>query len=78
MLPAESRSIASGVLLIIYALEGFLLTKMIPTLVLHLTLAGFAWTLFAINFLFLITYYFVMPETSGLTLEEIEAKFIEK
>ena len=50
----------------------FLSVKTVPTLVEHLGLHGNFFLNCMANLLTLVISYFVMPETSGLTLEEIE------
>ena len=72
LLPVHAKSLGNGLMGIIEYFSLFLSVKTVPTLVNQLGLHGNFLLSFVVNVITIVVSYFIMPETSGLTLEEIE------
>ena len=72
LLPVHAKSLGNSLMGIIEYFSLFLSVKTVPALVEHLGLHGNFLLNCLVNLATLMLSYFVMPETSGLTLEEIE------
>ncbi|KAM8714746.1 hypothetical protein ACLKA7_001153 [Drosophila subpalustris] len=78
MFPAEIRRSASGFAGCMGYLFGFLANKMFLLMISVLTLPGTFAFYACVSFIGIIILYFIMPETEGCTLGEIEAHFSKK
>lgn len=76
--PVSVRSGASGISSGIGYIFGFLSNKLFLGMVANLTLPGTFWFYSAIALIGCITLYFVLPETEGKTLLEIEKYFVSQ
>ena len=72
LLPVHAKSLGQGLMGIIEYFSLFLSVKTVPTLVNYLGMHGNFFLSFVANVITIVVSYFIMPETSGLTLEEIE------
>lgn len=77
LLPAESRSFGSGLLLFIDNICLFVGVKTVPAVVAQIGFHGIFWFHAVTLATFILILYFIMPETRGLSLEEIEALFLD-
>ena len=77
-MPTHAKSFGSGVIGILSSLTLFTSVKTVPTLVENLELHGMFLMNCIINVVTIVICYFVLPETSGLTLEEIEDNYRPK
>ena len=72
LLPSHARSFGSGLIGILDNISMFISCKMVPKLNVIMGLHGvffmYTWIVLGVG----LTSYFVMPETTGLSLEEIE------
>ena len=78
LLPADKRSIGSGLLGIMDNVALFASIKTVPTLTSTLGIYGTFWLYSSIVFCVVGCAIFFMPETRGKTLEEIEKNYKEK
>ena len=72
ILPLRGRSFGSGLLGLIDNLSLFLCTKLVPTFESSMGMHGMFIMFSCISFFVGIACIFVLPETKGMTLEEIE------
>ena len=73
--PLRARGPATSIATMANWLLAFLVTKMYDPMVSFLTIQGTYWFFGGCSFVGFIFVYFLMPETKGKTLEEIEALF---
>ncbi|XP_067642478.1 solute carrier family 2, facilitated glucose transporter member 8 isoform X2 [Eurosta solidaginis] len=76
--PAQVRSTASGLVSGLGYIFGFLANKLFLQTLTALTLPGTFWFYSAVAFVGALVLFFVLPETEGRTLHEIEAHFSKK
>jgi len=72
ILPSDMRSFGSGLLGIIDNISLFLSVKMVPVLMSSIGVGGMFFTYCCFTLLTVTICFFVMPETKGMSLEEIE------
>jgi len=75
LLPADMRSFGCALLGIIDNVSLFISVKLVPTIIASLGIGGAFLMYSGFCTLTLITAFFAMPETKGLSLEQIEAKY---
>ena len=75
LLPAHARSLGCGLLGIMDNLSMFVSTKMVPTWFELLGIHGTFFMYSSVIIFVAILSYFFMPETSGMSLEEIEEMY---
>ena len=75
ILPLKARSFGSALIGLLDNLSLFLSAKMVPTLEFFLGTHGMFFMHSCISIFVGITCFFIMPETKGMTLEEIEELF---
>ncbi|XP_023347909.1 solute carrier family 2, facilitated glucose transporter member 8 [Eurytemora carolleeae] len=78
ILPSDMRSFGSGLLGIFDNISLFIALKTVPLMIDSIGVGGMFSTYFGFVILTLITAYFIMPETKGLSLEEIEDMYQPK
>ncbi|XP_037947939.1 facilitated trehalose transporter Tret1 isoform X2 [Teleopsis dalmanni] len=76
--PAPVRSTASGLVSGVGYIFGFLANKLFLQMLTTLTMPGTFWFYSGVAFLGAVVLYFILPETEGRTLGEIEAHFSKK
>lgn len=76
--PVNVRSASSGLSSGVGYIFAFLSNKLFLQMVAALTLSGTFWFYSAVAFVGCIIFYFVLPETEGRTLLEIEEHFLGK
>lgn len=74
----DIRSAAAGISSAINYFIGFLSNKLFLSMVSTLTLNGTFWFYSAIASVGVLVLYFILPETEGRTLEEVQAFFDKK
>lgn len=78
LLPTAVRSLGAAIVSSVFALSVFVINFIFPNLIALLTLGG-TFLLFAvINASLALLVFFFLPETSGLTLREVELVFASK
>ena len=75
LLPADKRGIGMGLLGIIDNVSLFISVKMVPSLMVALGMHGVFWLYSCVCFCVVAVAFFLMPETYGKTLEEIESYY---
>jgi len=75
LLPSNARSIGSSIVVQLSNVSFFISTKSTPYCVEMLGMDGLFWLFSAIAIIFVVFSYFCMPETFGLSLEEIEEHY---
>ena len=75
VLPSHARSLGSGFLGVMDNISLFISTKMVPTLFEILGIYGTFWMYSGIAIVVSVFSYFFMPETGGMSLEEIEQMY---
>ena len=78
LLPVSVRSFGSGLLGIIDSLSSFLSVKLVPTLGDLIGLHGTFFVYFCVCVSTGCIMFFILPETSGKTLEDVEKIFASK
>ena len=73
--PVKARGTASGLCVLVNWSCSFVVTKMFSSMISLLTEVGTFWFFGCVAFLSMAFVYFIIPETKGKTLEEIEAYF---
>ena len=73
--PTRARGLASGITTLSNWLIAFLVTKTFVIMMASITTQGTYWLYGGFTFVSIIFVYFMVPETRGKTLEEIEALF---
>lgn len=73
LLPADKRGLGMGMLGLIDNVSLFVSVKMVPTLTSQLGMHGTFWMCSSVSFCVVAFSFFLMPETHGKTLEEIES-----
>ena len=71
-MPLHARSFGSGLLTFIDVFSCFTSVKLVPDLISALGLYGLFYLYSICCVILAVSCYFVMPETTGLSLEEIE------
>lgn len=71
----DVRSAAAGISSAVNYFIGFLSNKLFLSMVATFTLNGTFWFYSAIAFVGLLVLYFILPETEGRTLEEVQTFF---
>ena len=72
LFPSHARSFGSGLISLLQMLSLFTSTKLAPTLTILMGTHGLFYLYSVLTFLVAIICFFAMPDTSGLSLEEIE------
>ena len=72
LLPSSVRSLGSGILGAISYVSLFIAVKAPPFIQQQIGLGGLYWIFCVFNFLLVFVVYFCLPETFGVTLEDIE------
>ena len=75
LLPSNGRATGSCIVITINTISNFLVTKFTPSLMEILGVDGLFWLFSAIATVSVIFGHFCMPETFGLSLEEIEEHY---
>ena len=75
LLPSDLRSFGCGLLGVLDNVSLFIAVKTVPTLVSGLGIHGAFLTYCCCCFINLVICFFVMPETKGMSLEDIEDSY---
>ena len=75
ILPLRARSFGSGLIGLLDNLSCMLSAKMVPTFENSVGLHGMFYMYSCVSIFVGITCFFIIPETKGLTLEEIESMY---
>ena len=75
ILPSHARSLGSGFLGVMDNISLFISTKMVPTWFEILGIYGTFWMYSVIAIVVAVLSYLYMPETGGMSLEEIEQMY---
>ena len=77
-MPLHARSFGSGLICFLDMLSSFVSAKLVPDLTFLLGLYGLFYLYSICCVVLAIICYFIMPETTGLSLEEIEEMYRSK
>ena len=72
LFPSHARSFGSGLISLLQMLSLFTSTKLAPTLTILMGTHGLFYLYSVLTLLVAVICFFAMPDTSGLSLEEIE------
>ena len=75
ILPLRARSFGCGLVGLLDNLSCMLSAKMVPTFEMHMGLHGMFYLYSCVSIFVAIVCFFIIPETKGLTLEEIESMY---
>lgn len=78
LLPTAVRSLGAAIVSSVFALTVFVINFIFPSLIALLSLGGTFLLFAAVNASLALVVFFFLPETSGLTLKEVELAFASK
>ena len=78
LIPAAGRSIGPALVMATQPVALCVVIKVLPSVIVNIGMANLYLIYSGICLAFLITVYFILPETLGLSLQEIESLFKEK